>query len=349
MHSNPLVQPTVSVAIPTNFKEAIRRVGLTKDELKSLATINSGRAFFDFAVTLGILLFIPVAFKLFMNPLGFLICLFASLHVFNRLASIIHMSDHNALLTSTRANSVVGSFAAFFMGYTRHGHRAVHHEHHIHLNTPNDPDRLWGVPDELVKEARRKWLSDLFLVSAAKRLAQYSEPRRHRGNSTSARTESAAMRILHAVRLQAPVFPVQIFLVAYYNWVIGWEHYLLLYVLPLLTIYPAIIRLRSMVEHSFETGYTPTSDEQRFIIRSTKANLLERILIAPLNGEYHLEHHLLPTVPYYNLPAARAIIESKGVRVPLAKGYIKFVFDKLSKEKASAPLFLGSAKPVNDK
>lgn len=336
MRANPQVTPVIAEAIPRSFREAIRRVGLSAQELAMLAKMEPSRVAFDFTVTLALILAIPIAYRYMPNPVTFVVCVLASLHVFNRLASLIHMSDHNALLPGPRANSILGSFAAFFMGYTRHGHRAVHQEHHLHLNTPEDPDKIWGVPEERTRDVFAKWISDLLFSSAARRLLQYVQPRRRRQRMPAA--DPVLLRAVRAIRLQLPVFPVQLFLVAYYHWVIGWQYYILFYVLPILTLYPAIIRLRSVVEHSFEIGYVPQSPDQCFVIRSTNANLFERLIIAPLNGEYHLEHHLLPTVPYYKLPAARKIIESKGVQVPLADGYFSYFVDKWRKEQAAAKL-----------
>lgn len=346
-NTNPQVTPIVAEAIPTSFREAIRKVGLSTDEMTELAKLRPLRVTVDFLWTLALIALVPIAVRLMPNPLTLVVCVLVSLHVFNRLASLIHMSDHNALLPDPRANSVIGSLSAFLMGYTRHGHRAVHQEHHLYLNTPDDPDKIWGVPDETARTVFSGWVGDLLFSSAIRRLLQYVQPRRRRYREPA--TGSLVSRAFHAVRLQLPVFPVQLSLVAWYHWVVGWQYYLLLYVLPILTLYPAIIRLRSMVEHSFEPGYRPESPEQCFVIRSTRANLFERFVIAPLHGEYHLEHHLLPTVPYYNLPAARRVIESKGVKVPLASGYFSYFLDRWRSEATGAASAAVAEAPTRDR
>jgi fatty acid desaturase len=50
--------------------------------------------------------------------------------------------------------------------------------------------------------------------------------------------------------------------------------------------------------------------------------------MAPLNGEYHYEHHMVPAMPYYNAPRLRQILEAKGFAVPLANGYCAFIWNK---------------------
>jgi fatty acid desaturase len=42
--------------------------------------------------------------------------------------------------------------------------------------------------------------------------------------------------------------------------------------------------------------------------RTTHANFLERLFIAPYYVNYHLEHHLLFYVPCYNLPRVHRIL-----------------------------------------
>jgi len=37
--------------------------------------------------------------------------------------------------------------------------------------------------------------------------------------------------------------------------------------------------------------------------RTTRAGIVASVTVAPLHVNYHLEHHLLPTVPWYRLPA----------------------------------------------
>ena len=67
--------------------------------------------------------------------------------------------------------------------------------------------------------------------------------------------------------------------------------------------------------------------------RSIRANLPERLLIAPLLIHYHFEHHLLPGVPYYNLPLAQKVLAQKGLDVPMAPGYFAFVFRRWRDER----------------
>ena len=67
--------------------------------------------------------------------------------------------------------------------------------------------------------------------------------------------------------------------------------------LPLMTWLKVAVRLRTIGEH-----YALEYDHIFRQTRTTYPSLIERLLIAPKNIAYHLDHHLYPSVPFYNLP-----------------------------------------------
>ena len=66
--------------------------------------------------------------------------------------------------------------------------------------------------------------------------------------------------------------------------------------------------MRSIAEHAC----TSTSDNPFLNTRTTRANLLARMTVAPHGVNYHLEHHLLPTVPHHQLPALHRLLHARG-------------------------------------
>ena len=70
-----------------------------------------------------------------------------------------------------------------------------------------------------------------------------------------------------------------------------------------------VTRIRSIAEHAL----TPDPDEPLGNTRTTVASWWERLLIAPNRVNYHLEHHLLMTVPHYNLPRMHRLLRARGV------------------------------------
>jgi fatty acid desaturase len=67
--------------------------------------------------------------------------------------------------------------------------------------------------------------------------------------------------------------------------------------------------------------------------RTTRARWWERFLIAPNQVNYHLEHHLLMTVPPYNLPRMHRLLEERGVLrdALISDGYLGVLREASSK------------------
>jgi fatty acid desaturase len=75
-----------------------------------------------------------------------------------------------------------------------------------------------------------------------------------------------------------------------------------------LTTYSLVMRIRSIAEHAM----VPDPADDLGNTRTTIASLWERVFIAPNRVNYHLEHHLLMTVPHYNLPRMHKMLRDRG-------------------------------------
>ncbi len=106
------------------------------------------------------------------------------------------------------------------------------------------------------------------------------------------------------------------FTVAGYPW--GW---FLFWLLPRATWYQLVTRIRNIAEHALVAKNEP--DPLRHA-RTTRANLIERALIAPYFVNYHCEHHMFMHVPCWNLPRVRRLLARDGVtaRMEGAPGYL---------------------------
>jgi len=97
------------------------------------------------------------------------------------------------------------------------------------------------------------------------------------------------------------------------------------------TSYRLVTRLRSIAEHALPTA----QNEALGNTRTTLARWWERLLLAPNRVNYHLEHHLLMTVPHYNLPRMHRLLKERGALdgALIARGYYG-VFDQASSKAA---------------
>jgi fatty acid desaturase len=89
-----------------------------------------------------------------------------------------------------------------------------------------------------------------------------------------------------------------------------WWAWPVLWLLPQATWLPLVTRLRNIAEHACIARDEP--DPLRHA-RTTRANILERALLAPYFVNYHCEHHMFMHVPCYNLPRTHRLLKQKGV------------------------------------
>ena len=99
--------------------------------------------------------------------------------------------------------------------------------------------------------------------------------------------------------------------------------YVLLWILPLVTWYRLLARLRAATEHAMvQDGDDPLRNS-----RTITAGPVARALLAPYWMSYHLEHHLLVFVPCWKLRRAHRLLLAKGygARMEVASAYLTVI------------------------
>jgi fatty acid desaturase len=102
---------------------------------------------------------------------------------------------------------------------------------------------------------------------------------------------------------------------------------ILLYGIPSITILNLIIRFRTIAEHSQTEGAHELN-----AARTVEPTWLERLLIAPHGVNYHIEHHLFPSVPGPNLGRLHQVMltdEEYRTGAHLTPSYTGFVRELL--------------------
>jgi fatty acid desaturase len=100
-----------------------------------------------------------------------------------------------------------------------------------------------------------------------------------------------------------------------------WWLYPLLWLLPLLTWYQLVSRIRNIAEHAV----VPDNDDPWRNTRTTLAGPLIRLVLAPYRVNYHLEHHLFPFAPCWRLPRLHRHLLAQGhaPRMELCRSYLE--------------------------
>jgi fatty acid desaturase len=236
------------------YREYLRAAAFPQEVLAAAHQINDHRAMGDFLVVIATTAAVPWLYFLYPSWITVIACILLSLHNFNALTQVGHSSGHGSFLSKRRWNEATGEIACALRGLRREGFTVAHQMHHAYLNEEHDGDLLFGRPDEPTRRLLLMCLQDLFLITAIQRVIQLMQTDRKTYEQRP--WQHLSVRFFRdRIGMLLPLVAAQLVLIGYYWLVIGPEYYLYFYALPLATLYPVQIRLRSACEHSFEAGY----------------------------------------------------------------------------------------------
>lgn len=295
--------------IPSEYLTlAERKKLMEKSDLKASLEILHTWAWIAFAMAL--VYFFP-------NILTVVIALFILGGKQLACAIIMHDASHYSLFTNKKLNEFVGNWlGGYAIMNDVERYRPYHQEHHLNTGSDDDPDLSLtkGYPTT-VASMIRKIVRDLVGATGIKTqlallaihfgVLKYTlakEIIRIKNDNTPLST-----RVKTVVKnLYGPVIFQVLFFSIFY--LIGAPYLYLLWVGALLTTFNFSLRVRSIAEHSVvEDSTNPKRNT-----RTTYANFFEKILFAPHNVNYHLEHHMMMGVPPYNLPQMHKLLIEKG-------------------------------------
>ncbi|MBE2252916.1 MAG: fatty acid desaturase family protein [Myxococcus sp.] len=303
---------------------------LSTDEIRALMTPSAWQGARSVVVTWGL---IAAAFTLLASfpssPVAWVVALVILGGRQLALAILMHECSHQSLFPSARANQLVGAWLCAAPVWQRLGdYRAHHVRHHGRTSMEDDPDlglssafptSRWGLT--------RKFLRDLSGVAFLKRVvalllmdaglltytastgATWVSPRPGPGAVVRSLARHLGPVVLTNLALASALAAFgQAWL--YWVWLLAWA-----------TTFSLFVRIRSIAEH----GVTKRSMDPLENTRTTRASLLARLTVAPHHVNYHLEHHLLPTVPHYRLPALHHLLVARGAwaEATSAEGYLE--------------------------
>jgi fatty acid desaturase len=242
---------------------------------------------------------VPIAVAAWLDhPLGWLVAFVLAGRNFVRLSILAHEAAHRLLFTSRVTNDAVGRWLLAYPALLpldpyRRGHLA----HHGDELGPDEPDigLYAGYPISRAS-FRRKLMRDAIGVSGWKNLKPILVALRHR----STRSVAASILVTQAGLLGA-------FTAAGRP-----ELYLFLWLLPWLTAWRVLNRLRAIAEHG---GMTRSAD-RRLTTHHVRQHGLARFWIVPYNTGWHLAHHVDIGVPWRRLPALHDELVAAGWVVP---------------------------------
>ncbi|MBK7299977.1 MAG: fatty acid desaturase family protein [Moraxellaceae bacterium] len=259
------------------------------------------------------------------NPLSFVVSMILLAGAQVGLSILMHDASHRALFSKEKTNDFVGEYLCALPTFNSlAGYRAYHMTHHRLAGTKDDPDLHMTQQYPVSKASlRRKIVRDLSGLTGIKSLIGLLGMKcgywKYTLNGLTERViytqpQNLANYIQHFIKnngLVSVAWQIIIWAVLY-SLGNGWLF--LLWVGAYLIPFPLFLRVRQIADHAVVEDMLSTNPLLH--ARSSKANWLEKLLIAPHHEHYHLEHHFLATAPSWNLPKLHAILVKEGVIPP---------------------------------
>ncbi|MDA3920263.1 MAG: fatty acid desaturase family protein [Salinisphaera sp.] len=230
------------------------------------------------------------------------------------LGVLMHEVAHYRFLKRHRflAELLGDIFVAWPIMATVDGYRHNHLAHHRHTNTDSDPD--WMVKKGTAQFSFPQRLSFgivnllgyIFAINTVRDLRRILRQLSETTKPTKAYT---GLRIVFYLAILSIVAVTG-----------SWIGLLLYWVVPFMTFLFMFQHVRSVAEHFGSMDY----DHELSSTRTVKPYFWERWFFAPHNVNYHLEHHLCPAVPFYNLTKLHRMLLADDLyreRAHITRGY----------------------------
>ena len=231
-----------------------------------------------------------------------------------------HDGLHRRLLADRRANDLFNDLMILGpIGAITRINRTNHIEHHDYLASPRDPDRhRHGCFNKADHLALLGYLTGFTSIARSVRNVFM------RGE-TNGRRDGGQGKASYGPRDLAILIGWQALLLGVLTFWIGWWGYPVLWLLPVLLFTVLGDNLRSFLEHSHPER-DDLADQHRLV--TFLSHPLERMLLAPMNMNYHTVHHLWTSIPYYNLAEAdREIrLRATGSRLHWRVSYLAYLW-----------------------
>ncbi len=279
-------QDPIGSALRTSFRNEVKSLSVLRP------VITVGQILFDWTLILGSIAFASQSDSILVSVLAFFII--ASRQ--HALLGILHEGVHYRLFNSKLLNDSVGNFlAAFPLFWDLHAYRENHFQHHKYLNTDQDPDYKR-------KNKHEEWQFPNSKFYLAKLFVRYLWGFGILENYRFFLVMSGHFPLNEKIKQPAQIKKI-ITKIVYYGAILYTLHHFgqlanfgVYWFVPYFFLYPLFQKYRSIAEHfalPFEGELSAT--------RNVITHPAESFFFGPHNLNYHLDHHLFPTVPAYNL------------------------------------------------
>lgn len=230
----------------------------------------------------------------------------------NALGEFMHEGAHHNLFRIPILDRTIGFACGVPVLISCSNYRATHLLHHRYVSTPADPDNFAAkFPNRLV---RRIAYYGFYLIGMPIYAAQLLI-------TGPARAEGRRERMLCVFES-----PLLVGICATLAWAaprLGLTKVVLVGWVAGLAVASVIGNVKSLAEHTLLEQHSPP--DPLLATRTTPSGALVRFFFNQQN--YHLEHHLFPYVPWYNLPAVHRLLDPilRSGGAPVCPTYFEYV------------------------
>jgi fatty acid desaturase len=285
---------------------------LSSEVLQSLSMLSPFKATLSLIKNLATIAIFIVAALAWPHPILIAVAIFGIAIGQHGLAVLFHESAHYRMYKTRWFNDLIGHLCGLSLGASLLSYRNLHSIHHNHLYEPIDPDLalIAGYPRGRAY-LLKKLLKDLFGLTVIKNYKYLIA-----GQSSSSNRPDRADRAVDVSPSKRGIILNQSLIILFqfcsliFFLIMGClKAYLLLWVLPLVTVLQVFLRLRAVCEH----GAVPDTAVVTRAARTTLAPFWIRLILFPHQVNYHIEHHLYPSVPHYNLAQCHQKLMALGL------------------------------------
>ncbi|TDP87964.1 fatty acid desaturase [Aquabacterium commune] len=329
-HAADAIQPVHSATpdaaqMPAPTRRKLKAL-FTPEQLAVLTKRSDVRGAWAIASTWGVIAAAFAVLAVWPNVFTFLL---ASAVIAGRqlcLAILQHEGSHGTLFQNRWANDVLTDWLCARPIWQNLPKYKVHHlGHHTRTGTEADPDiSLHAGYPITPRSLMRKVLRDLsgltglklvygllmmdagvFKWTVANHIERLPQTGRTWGERVTTTARNMAPMLITNVALWACLAATG------HAWLYG------AWVVAYLNFLPLFVRIRSVAEH----GCLARTPDMFLNTRTTRAGWLARMTVAPVHVNFHMEHHVMASVPCYRLPQMHAWLRAQA-DVPEPPGYL---------------------------
>ncbi|MBL4682194.1 MAG: fatty acid desaturase family protein [Pseudomonadales bacterium] len=273
---------------------------LSPEELKKVTEKNNFLASLTILSDWFIIIATFALMSLYTNPLTILIGTFILGGRQLGLGIVVHETGHRTLFSSKNLNDFVGNWLAGYWVFSdKDTYIKGHLNHHREAGTKDDPDlsNYQNYPITY-KSLKRKITRDLTGQVGWRRIKSIA--------SATARFSSLNSKMQQYLLRSYGVNLGMLIIMTLF----GAPWLFLCWLVAFMTSHMFVVRVRQIAEHAAVPDLFDS--DARKNTRTLYISWLERLLIAPHGVNYHMEHHILASVPIYRLALMHRILLAKG-------------------------------------